>query len=424
MTEAVAENGYHYLSASTVVSEPGAIGVRLATSGGCGAHPWLAEGFVASAQPAARALLLVADIAGKRFWMPPNMVAAAISAADPVVTTSKTAIRFESLSPCCGVYARFDLRPNGFDGEVHEDGTTNVDVNPPMRAALARIGARDPLRLRIGADALEAATLDGVVVERRVPLPERWVRGFAELAVATARLEPSFELEGAGLRRFLGSLPTTASRGAAWVVPTGSTARVSTRTSPEAVPAIGIERLRILGTVAPFLRSIMAFGDPQRRSGVTTWIGAVDGGEITLALSPTPSRGFSGEGGLLFALAAAEGGEAWPGGLDAVDQAATGRLGYDLGRATWFPRDLPFDRSRLRPIGGRLDGAADLLAEGGVAIDGGGSSAVVTSGRDSYRVRRVDGAWRCTCPWWGRHGDDRGPCKHVLATVLATQPAR
>ena len=36
------------------------------------------------------------------------------------------------------------------------------------------------------------------------------------------------------------------------------------------------------------------------------------------------------------------------------------------------------------------------------------------------KVRLVDGTWRCTCPWWGKHGDDRGPCKHILATVIAS----
>ena len=49
-----------------------------------------------AAPTAARALLLVANVAGARFWTPPNMVAAAIEAADPVVTTSRVALRFES----------------------------------------------------------------------------------------------------------------------------------------------------------------------------------------------------------------------------------------------------------------------------------------------------------------------------------------
>ena len=53
-------------------------------------------------------------------------------------------------------------------------------------------------------------------------------------------------------------------------------------------------------------------------------------------------------------------------------------------------------------------------------LDGGSDSIVVTSGANEYRVRLVDGSWRCTCPWWGKHRGDRGPCKHILATIIAS----
>ena len=68
----------------------------------------------------------------------------------------------------------------GLDGEVFDRGTTNVDVNNPLREALARVGGRDPLHLGVGPDELTVTTLDGAVVEKKVPLPSRWLRGFAE----------------------------------------------------------------------------------------------------------------------------------------------------------------------------------------------------------------------------------------------------
>ena len=49
----------------------------------------------------------------------------------------------------------------------------------------------------------------------------------------------------------------------------------------------------------------------------------------------------------------------------------------------------------------------------------GGDAYTVRSDANIYAVRRVDGEWRCTCPWYGKHRDDRGPCKHILATVLS-----
>ena len=260
MTTTTDELVYRYVAASSLRDDGGRLELDLATSGGCGPNPWLAEGFLRAPQTAARALLLVANVAGARFWTPPNMVAAAIEAADPVVTTSRVALRFESFSRCCGVYARFDLDAAALDGTVHSHGTTNVDVNPPLRASLARIGPRDPLHLRVGHDELAVSTLDGRVVEKRVPLPERWVRGFAEVAVATSTLEPTLVLSNAALRQFLQQLPRGGSRGVGWVVPSGTGARLSTRHAPGALAVGGIERLRVLREMAPFIRSVTAFG--------------------------------------------------------------------------------------------------------------------------------------------------------------------
>lgn len=416
-TVAAAEHVYRYLAPSELVDGS----CRLATSGGVADHPALAEGFVAAPQPAARSLLVVAGVAGTRFWTPPNMVAAAVLAADPVVTASDEALRFESFSQCCGVYARFDLLADGLDGTVHRQGTTNVDVNPPLRAALARVGSRDPLRVRVGADDLAVTTVEGQVVEKRVPLPERWVRGFAEAAVALSPLEPVFELSAAGLRRFLDALPTSPTRGSGWVVPSGATARVASRPAAGGVATGGVERLRFLRELAPFTASLTAFGpaDAGASEGTTAWVAELDGGRLTFALSPAASRGFSGEGGLLHALAGADGPESPDGdGVRRIEQASVGRLGYDPSTASWFARDLPFDRSPLARPGTRLANARELVAAGAVEVQGEGYE--VRSGADQYRVRQVDGEWRCTCPWWGRHGADRGPCKHVLAVVLAT----
>ena len=416
MTTATDELVYRYVEASSLRDDGGRLELALATSGGCAPNPWLADGFLRAPQTAARALLLVANVAGARFWTPPNMVAAAIEAADPVVTTSRQAVRFESFSRCCGVYARFDMDDAALDGNVHAHGTTNVDVNPPLRAALARVGPRDPLHLRVGNDQLAVSTLDGRVVEKRVPLPERWVRGFAEVAVATSTLEPTLQLSNAALRQFLQQLPRGGTRGVRWVVPSGSGVRLSTRHAPGALAVGGIERLRILREMAPFIRAVTAFGrrggPASHGSSCCVWSVEVDGGHVALALSPEPSRGFSGEGGLLHASSNAVNTK--------MEAAAAGRAGYDVQRSEWFPRELPFSRHTLDRPDGRLAKARELVASEAVVLADGGLAAAVASGSNEYRVRLVDGTWRCTCPWWGKHGDDRGPCKHILAAVIAS----
>lgn len=85
-------------------------------------------------------------------------------------------LRLESFSGSCGVYARLDILPPGLDGDDIGHGTTNVDVNPPLRRALAVLGGLDPLHLTVGPDQLEVRTFDGRFVEKRVPLPKRWRR--------------------------------------------------------------------------------------------------------------------------------------------------------------------------------------------------------------------------------------------------------
>ena len=38
-----------------------------------------------------------------------------------------------------------------------------------------------------------------------------------------------------------------------------------------------------------------------------------------------------------------------------------------------------------------------------------------------HRVRLQPEGDKCTCPWYGKHQGDRGPCKHVLAARIVVQ---
>src|SRR5919206_716919 len=140
---ATAEHTYSYLAPSTVAIEGDRSELTLATSGGPEANPYFFTGFLGRPQQTAAALLVVGEVARTRYYEPPGMVRARILAADPVVTSNVDRLRFESFSACAGVYARLDLEPGVLDGRPAGWGTTNVDFNPPMRAALARIRGSD-----------------------------------------------------------------------------------------------------------------------------------------------------------------------------------------------------------------------------------------------------------------------------------------
>ena len=446
------EQVYRYPQPSTVGVVDGRVDVQLSTSGGTTAagpalHPRFFDGVLGHPEQTATALLTVARVARTRFYVPPGMLAAILRAADPVVTSNGDRLRFESFSACCGVHARLDVLPAGMDGPTLDTGTTNVDFNPPMRAALAGVGGIDPLHLAVGA-AVTVTTMDAAVTEDKVPLPARWLKGFAEVQVATAAAEPAFEVPAVEARRFLRGLPrSTGSRTATlWAVPAGSGLRLTSSPGPGAVCLAGPERLQVLEPMLRFARSLRAYaapGEPTSAARPSVWELDLEDARLVVTLSPDVSRGFSGEGGVLRDLAdeaSADDADAVSVLLDfqpRIDIAAVarqagiseararralgrlgaaGRVGYDAFERSYFHRELPYDPAALEALHPRLRDARALVDSGAVRIDG--DLATVLSGGTEHALRRAEGGWRCSCPWYGKHQDGRGPCKHVLAVEL------
>jgi hypothetical protein len=384
---------YRYPYESTV-DEAGA--VLLATSGGPRPHPYFFDGFVEHAELVATALLVVARVARTRFYTPPGMLAAILRAADPIVTSDGARLRFESFSACCGVYCRLDLLPDGLDRAPRGAGTTNVDVNGPMRDALSGVHGLDPLHVAVGADELKVTTMAGSAVERRVPLPERWVRSLAELYLVAREMRPAATYTGGQLRRFLQTQPRGPQRGLLYVLPGPGGPRLGTRPAAGGVGVAGLERLRVLEPLLRHASAVDAYG-LDTGSG---WLLTLPGARLTLMLSPSPSRAYSGEGGI---LSTAEAG---------------GGIGWDLADAAPFTRHLPFDTLVQPADQPRLRAAEALLAAGAVTVTSDG--ATVRSGPTTYVVRRTAEGERCTCAWYAKHALTRGPCKHILAARLAT----
>lgn len=447
------EQTYSYVRPSELTFGDGRANLMLATSGGRtaagpAAHPVFFDGFLGHPEQAAAALLAVAKVARTRFYMPPGMVAAVLRAADPVVTSNGDRLRFESFSACCGVYARYDALPGSLDGKVLDTGTTNVDFNSPMRDALARVGGMEPLHLQIGEDVIVRA-LDTEVTEKKVPLPERWLKGFAEVQLASATVTPVLDVAASEARRFIRSMPSSGSRKPVWVVGAGRGLRITTRPTPEAVSLSGLDRLKPLEPLLRFARSLRAYAAPHDAQGATgLWELELDDARLVLALSPESSRGFSGEGGVLWDLAdeqsaddadlvsallafepridiprlAAESSLVEERVLGALGRlGAAGRVGYDAAEAAYFHRELPYDRARLATMHPRLLDATALVEAGAVRLDG--DTAYVRSSENEHVVRRTVEGDRCTCPWYAKHKGARGPCKHVLAADLVRSKA-
>ncbi|MFE9185865.1 SWIM zinc finger family protein [Micromonospora haikouensis] len=439
-----AQQTYRYLGSSALSRS----GLALSTSGGPAPNPRFFSGFLTTPQAAAVGLLAVAEVARTRYFRPVSP-----ASLDPVVTGSRDRLRFESFSGCCGVYARLDALPEGLDGDVLEHGTTNVDVNNPLREALSRVGGLDPLRLSVGPDDLTVETMDGAVVEKKVPLPQRWLRGFAEVQVLAAGFEPRVQLPAAEAATFLRRLPTAGERSVLWAVPAGRSLRLTSRPVAGAVCLAGAGRLAALRGLLRHARTLTVYGPtvaPGAGALPSTWELDTGALRLSLTLSPEPYRGFSGEGAALAALAGddvADDAElvsallAWDptidvdalasaAGLDAArvrgalaQLGTAGRVGYDVAEAAYFHRVMPYDAGRAERDNPRLVGARALVESG--AVDADDAGATVRSADQVYRVRRLaDDAYTCTCPWWAKHRGQRGPCKHALATRMAGSVAR
>lgn len=419
-----------------------ALATALAPDGG--AAPHFFEGRLLEPRRTAELLTALHLVVGARFFTPANSVARAIALADPVVTSGGGLLRFEGFSSCCSTYARVDLLPAAYDGEVAGKGTTNVDFNAGMRAALARIRDDAGLDLSVGADALTLRSAGVEVVERKVDLPLRWLRGMVEVQSCQAAMERRFEVSGLDALRFLRALPrASTSRTPLWVAPGPRGLFTSTRAGQGAVRVTDVRRLATLSALLPSARSLTVYSDAGHQS--SAWVVDLGSARFTLALSAEVWRGFSGEGQALRALlqaglrgapmlAGVRAALNWQASLDSaqlgaelsvsaaeVDDAlrvlgASGLVGYDVSEGRYFHRVLPLDLSGIEDMHPRLADAQRLLQAGAVTVlKPQPFEATVRSGELDHRVREVDGELRCTCPWFAAHQGQRGPCKHVLA---------
>ena len=408
-------------------------------------HPELFHGFLSRPDVAAAGILAVADVAATRYA--DLGLAVRLAHLDPVVTVSGDRVRFESFSACNGVHARFDLLSDGIDSGQAGFGTTNVDINQPLRTALAGVGSAGLLHMAIGSEELRISTPDASYTEERVILPDRWIRGFAETPLLAKSMSLAAELTGPAVARFVGSLPRTGTPGPdLHLLPVTGRLRTILDAAPGSVLLAGSSRLRSASRLLRFATRLQIYSGEHGTSG---WVFEVPGGRLTLLLTAGAYRGFSGEGGLLTLLAAPEaqqvgrrigGALAWEPAIDPAalerdlditpDQvasglawlAASGRVGYDMTEADWFHRELPVDTDMVLRRNPRLVAAQRLVEKHAVHRDETHWTVQGSKGI-TYRITAERDRLNCDCPWARDHDAGRGPCKHALAVLITTRKA-
>lgn len=446
------EQPFRYAFPSEVSRTSGGQTLRLATFRlGEDEHPFFFEGQLRDAKHTADMLRALMTVVRSRFHIPAAMLQRILAESDPVVTANDDRLRFEGFSACCGAYARVDLLEDSFEGEVQGRGTTNVDFNQPMLAALARIRSNDEVGLAVGADKVVLQKSDSEVVEKKVALPVRWMKGFVEVQVVQSRMEHVHSISGMQAHRFLRSLPRVkTNRRATYIVAAGNSLRLSQLEAADGVRVGGIERLAVLEGLARKAETLDIYRDPL--TDASGWVLTFADCRFTLVISPEVWRGFSGEGQALSAVArnsqeslsSVQAQLRWqavvaPDELakatkcspDQIDSALSslgtrGLVGYDLSERAWFHREMPFDVSQVEKLQPRLIAARKLIEVGQIKVERQTKAEVelyVESRDIKHRVviRIPEGTTKCTCPWFNKHGATRGPCKHILASQIVLE---
>ncbi|QDT47842.1 hypothetical protein Pan258_18800 [Symmachiella dynata] len=430
---------YRYPFASDVAVTPTLSKVRMATSLDGTSADLFFDGRLRRPSVVGKLLTVLCDVVRTRFYQPfePLLL-------DPVVTSGGGMLRFEGFSSCCGVYVRVDLPPDTFDVELRGKGTTNVDFNEPMRTALSRLADRDEAEFRIGGQAVTLSTDSATVVERKVQLPMRWIKGFCEVQAYQPRLVPHFDLSPHETRDLLKAFPKSKSKMATFITKSGRAYRPAAREKPGSVRVTGADRVRVLKPLLPTAQAVRVWYDEQ--SQTSGWDINTDAGRLFLMISPELNRGFSGEGQALERLAVGQWQSSvvdvadslnWQSNIEPAEISretntnerdveaalallgARGLVGYDVTAGRYFHRVLPFDLEKVEALQPRLKNARGLVdAVEIVSRDGSDVDATVPGSGVRHYVRLRLAGDRCTCTWFARHQGSRGPCKHVLAARM------
>lgn len=419
------------------------------TPAGLDPHPDFFSGLAVHPQVLARGLLVLADITATRYYhYTPT------AERDPVLSAQKNQLRAECFSACNGVYARLDLLQEGFEGTIGQ-GTTNVDIGMELRAGLLEIQRGDKLHLRVGGQGLtlrqlvdtpEGPALAKPLWERPVHMPDRWVRALGNAAEIHRGMQPVFTVQGPAAQAFIAGLPgPTGKNMTGWLAYSNHRLHFSPRPVKGGAYVPGLHRLSALKRVMTNLAAL-TFYMPPGPPGPALVVAHLPGARLTLGLTAQAWQGYSGEGALLEGLAqkqVLEDAQAIAAGLAfdaAVDEgqaaalcdlnsrrtaaalallAVSGKLGYDVHQGAYFHRQLPEDPDRVEKDNPRLTAARKLAHQ----VEPLGENLWrVGTGQREYRVtyQRETGAKAaaCTCTWYLKHQNSRGPCKHILAVQL------
>lgn len=365
---------------------------------------------------------------------------------DPIVSAGASRLRFEGFSSCNGVYVRLDMKPAAIDGEFIASGTTNVDFNEPMLNALNAIQKNEKVTLAVGQKELQVITSKAKVIEKKVTLPPRWIKGLTSVQLYLADMDQKFELNKIQTIQLFQTLPKGNVKGEFHLTQRAGKCMFSTLATADSVRLGGIHRLRLLEGILPIVEKIRVYESSDKETcAVVADFGKM---ELLMAFSPDANRGFSGEGKALDTMSEHVPME-WIYGLNSLlksnesfdpallsiendiefstmdsltsSLSSMGLLGYDLEARNHFYRRLPFKTERILSLNPRLKNAKKLIENDDIQIIAKRNGYIEASvkGTDVHHRVILEGEnQHCTCQWFTNYQGKRGICKHILGVKM------
>lgn len=407
---------------------------------------------------------------------------------DPVVSVHDDQVSFEAFSRDGGAYARVGVDRAALDepaGDPVVLGTTNVDFSSGFYEAVRRLRSIWRTELALGHDADAGAvdvTTQGAAAhrEKKVDLPDSWIRGFVQLSAASLVEAVQVELLPVHVHDLCRYLrlhkAKTSPRALRWELTPGQPAvlvyepwehrvvlegSVHGATEPRVIRVWGRNRLRLIERVIPLARR---FAVHLLGRGLPYFVTARgDGLDFTLGLSGWTKSGWTSTARLDALIARRRGGGSSPKPLTwleahrrgtpadvaagagvsvaevhagLVEAASRGLVVYDLLHGVYRYRPL-LDR----PLPSSATLGADPQEVAARALVARGAAVVTGTRRDLDGTTRVDGrvtddpahvheprvslsdegavtAADCGCFFAKQHGLKQGPCAHERALLL------
>ena len=207
----------------------------------------------------------------------------------------------------------------------------------------------------------------------------------------------------------------------------------------------GVHRLRLLENLLPIAQKLVIYTAELEQA--TAFQFDLSHVRFTATLSRSFWRGFSGEGSTLENLIE-DIPEEWMQKLATFAQineeftqdhpllnelpsnefksvatrlSAMGLLGFDLNEGKYYYRKLPFKMSRIEQLNPRYKNALKLIKKGDYELIDLSEEQMETRIKGSgvfHKVIVKPDKTLCTCTWYATHGNERGVCKHILATQI------